>query len=57
MCIHKHYSVDAWREFAAENKGILEVFIIEFKILNNHVFKNVSFMRSDIILLIVLYIS
>lgn len=22
-CIHKHYSVDAWKEFAAENKDIL----------------------------------
>lgn len=25
VCIHKHYSVDAWKEFAAENEGILEV--------------------------------
>ena len=26
-CIHKHYSVEAWKEFAAENKGILQVFL------------------------------
>lgn len=25
VCIHKHYSVDAWKEFAAANEGILEV--------------------------------
>lgn len=25
VCIHKHYSVDAWKEFAAQNEGILEV--------------------------------
>ncbi|XP_062604696.1 GMP reductase 2-like [Saccostrea cucullata] len=24
VCIHKHYSVEAWKEFAAENKGIME---------------------------------
>ena len=24
-CIHKHYSIDAWKDFAAENKNILEV--------------------------------
>lgn len=24
VCIHKHYSVDAWKEFATENEGILE---------------------------------
>ncbi len=34
--IHKHYSVDAWKTFAKENKGILKVSVkISWKVYVN----------------------